>query len=75
MKTRLLCLLLGILLLGGLWLVPVRTVDAQEHETTVAEEEEVSPRGPGAVILMVGVAALVVVGFTYSSRQNTEQKN
>lgn len=62
------------MVIGGLWLAPVNLVTAQEvTEEAHAEEEvaaeEVGARGPGAVIIMVGLAAIFMVGFVYISRQ------
>ena len=57
-----------LLLMGGLWLAPVHSTYAQEDE--VSESEEISPRGPGMVILLVGVGAVFLVGLAYWTRQD-----
>ena len=68
--TRRLTLIAALLLLmGGLWLAPMNSTFAQEEET--AESEEVSPRGPGTVILLVGVGAVILVGLAYWTRNDS----
>lgn len=73
MSKRLMFIIIGLMVIGGLWLAPVNLVTAQEvTEEAHAEEvaaEEVGARGPGAVIIMVGLAAIFMVGFVYISRQ------
>jgi hypothetical protein len=58
-----------MLLMGALWLAPVQGVTAQAEEE-VSESDEISPRGPGTVILLVGVGAVVVVGLAYWTRKD-----
>lgn len=58
-----------LLLMSGLWLAPAQGVYAQEEE--VSESDEVSPRGPGTVILLVGVGAVILVGLAYWTRQDS----
>ncbi|MFP4322181.1 MAG: hypothetical protein ACLFTK_06995 [Anaerolineales bacterium] len=71
-------LLVTICLLGALWFAPVYTVSAAEDdhaaETHGDESEVISPRGPGAVIIMIGLAAIGLVGLAYSTR-TTEDAN
>lgn len=74
MSKKIMLVMLGVLLVGGLWVMPIQSVTAQEEETTeeIASEEsaeESGARGPGAVIIMVGLAAIFIVGFSYISRQ------
>lgn len=57
-----------LLLMGGLWLAPVHSTYAQEEEA--AETDEVNPRGPGTVILLVGVGAVILVGLAYWTRSD-----
>lgn len=71
MSKRTWLLLIGLLLLGSLYLTPIHTTFAAEDDTT-AETEEGSSRGAGAVILMIGLAAIGVVGFAYAARQRSD---
>lgn len=65
--------IIGLLLMGGLWITPVRPAAAQE-ETAVeqAAEEENTNAGPGAFIVLVGLGAILFVGLTYMARQNND---
>ena len=58
-----------MLLMGALWLAPVQGVAAQEDEA-VSESEEINPRGPGTVILLVGVGAVILVELAYWTRKD-----
>jgi hypothetical protein len=71
-SKALMLILFFSLLLTGLWFTPMKTGFAQEDPTgqvDVAEEDEISVAGPGAVIIMVGLAAILIVGATYSVRR------
>ena len=57
-----------LLLMGGLWLAPIQGVYAEGDE--VSESEEINPRGPGTVILLVGVGAVILVGLAYWTRSD-----
>jgi hypothetical protein len=59
-------------MLGALWLVPLQGTYAQEEETS--ESEEINPRGPGTVILLVGVGAVILVGLAYWTRSDKDAK-
>ena len=58
-----------MILMGALWLAPVQGVTAQEEEA-VSESDEINPRGPGTVILLVGIGAVVLVGLAYWTRRD-----
>jgi hypothetical protein len=61
-----LALVAGLLLLAFLFLAPLGPVQAAEDpEAAEQTTEEVNPRGPGAVILMLGLGAIVLVGGAY----------
>lgn len=68
MYKRILLIAFSLLLVSALWLAPVHSVVAQE-DTAAAEVEESDASGPGVVILLVGLGAVLLVGFAYSSRQ------
>ncbi len=75
MKNRFWLILIGLLLVGGLWMTSVKMVSAQEeatHEVTEAtsEEAENTNAGPGAFIILVGLGAVLIIGLTYMARQN-----
>ena len=69
MSKRITLLLIALFLISVLWTAPLRITWAQENNTETAEESE-NPQGAGPVILMVGIAALVIVGFAYMSRRD-----
>ncbi|MBZ0308499.1 MAG: hypothetical protein K8I82_20705 [Anaerolineae bacterium] len=75
MKNRFWLILIGLLLAGSLWMVSINAVSAQEEEATqevveAAAEEENTNAGPGAFIILLGLGAVLLVGFTYMARQN-----
>ncbi len=79
MKHRNLLLILMVCLIGALWFAPVVGYAAEGDHAAETEHdsehiEEISPRGPGAVILMIGLAAIGVVGLVYSTQQTTDAK-
>lgn len=77
MKNRFWLILMGLLLVGGLWMTSVKLVSAQEEATqevteatSEVEEAENTNAGPGAFIILVGLGAVLIIGLTYMARQN-----
>lgn len=76
MKNRFWLILMGLLLVGGLWMVSINSASAQEEEATqevtetLSEEAENTNAGPGAFIILVGLGAVLIIGLTYMARQN-----
>ena len=63
----------GLLIVGLLLVIPMQAAMAAEGDAI--NGEETNARGPGAVILMVGIASLGQVGFAYSSRKSDNATN
>ena len=75
-SKALMLMLFCSLLLTGLWFTPTQTGFAQEdavEQVDSAAEEEISVAGPGAVIIMVGLAAILLVGASYSVRRGSSK--
>lgn len=76
MKNRNQLFIALIILAFALWVMPVHSTAyaADEDTSATIESEEGSVRGPGAVIIMVGLGAIGLVGLAYSTRsdENTE---
>lgn len=61
------------LLMAALWLSPLQALHAAEDpEATTETTETTNPRGPGAVILMLGLGAVVLVGGAYVGGQSKQ---
>ena len=70
MQQRMKLIMIATVLVSILVLSPLSAAFAGEGEATAPEEA--NARGPGAIILMVGIASIGLVGFAYSSRKSDD---
>lgn len=71
MPKRLLLIFMCGLLVGGLLLATPRPTFAADPTTAEQTEDQISVAGPGSVIIMVGLAAIALVGGAYAARRPT----